>query len=471
MMMSATNSDVVDTACSAVLHRDLKLAPSRVVSSSGLYIQFDNGRRILDATGGAAVSCIGHGDERVIEAITIQAKALDYCHTMFYSCPSAEDLCQQLIQSTGGQMARAFIVCSGSEAMEAAMKLSRQYFLELPTPEPSRTHFIARRESYHGTTLGALSVGGHVGRRKGYEPILMQNVSHVSPCNAYRYKLDDESTAEYVDRLAQELDAEFQRVGAHKVCAFIAETVVGAALGCVPAVEGYFKAMKAVCDKYGALFVLDEVMCGMGRTGTMHAWEQEGVVPDIQTLGKGLGGGYAPIAGVLVGHRVIRVLEKGSGRFSHGQTYQAHPISCAAAAEVHRIIQGEGLLDNVLRMGKYLESLLKQRLGHHRYVGDIRGRGLFWGIEFVKDKASKTPFDRELDVGMLVHQKGLSLTEDGGIMLYPGAGSVDGILGDHILIAPPYNVTTSQIDLIVDLTVMAIEATFRELEGRIPSNS
>ncbi|ETR97929.1 aminotransferase, class III [Trichoderma reesei RUT C-30] len=470
-MMRETNKDVVDTSCSAVLHRDLKLAPSRVVSSSGLYIQFDNGRRILDATGGAAVSCIGHGDERVIEAITRQAKELDYCHTMFYSCPSAEDLCQQLISSTGGQMARAFIVCSGSEAMEAAMKLSRQYFLELPTPEPSRTHFIARRESYHGTTLGALSVGGHVGRRKGYEPILMQNVSHVSPCNAYRYKLDDESIAEYVERLAKELDAEFQRVGAHNVCAFIAETVVGAALGCVPAVEGYFKAMKAVCDKYGALFVLDEVMCGMGRTGTMHAWEQEGVVPDIQTLGKGLGGGYAPIAGVLVGYRVIRALEEGSGRFSHGQTYQAHPISCAAAAAVHRIIREEGLVDNVLHMGRYLESLLKQKLGHHRYVGDIRGRGLFWGIEFVKDKASKAPFDRELDIGMLVHQKGLSLTEDGGIMLYPGAGSVDGILGDHILIAPPYTVTTSQIDLIVDLTVMAIEAAFGELAGRLPNNS
>ncbi|KAL6871680.1 adenosylmethionine-8-amino-7-oxononanoate aminotransferase-like protein [Trichoderma longibrachiatum] len=470
-MMSETNADVVDTAYSAVLHRDLKLSPSRVVSSHGLYIQFDNGRRILDATGGAAVSCIGHGDERVIEAIAAQARALDYCHTMFYSCPSAEDLCRQLIQSTGGQMARAFIVCSGSEAMEAAMKLCRQYFLELPTPEPSRTHFIARRESYHGTTLGALSVGGHAGRRKGYEPILMRNVSHVSPCNAYRYRMDDESTAQYVERLADELDAEFQRVGAYKVCAFVAETVVGAALGCVPAVEGYFKAMKAVCDKYGALLVLDEVMCGMGRTGTMHAWEQEGVVPDIQTVGKGLGGGYAPIAGVLVGHRVIKALEEGSGRFSHGQTYQAHPISCAAAAEVHRIILGEGLVDNALQMGKYLESLLKQRLGHHRHVGDIRGRGLFWGIEFVNDKAFKTPFDRDLDVAMLVHQKGLSLTEDGGIMLYPGSGSVDGTLGDHVLLAPPYNVTTSQIDLIVNLTVLAIEAAFGELDGRPLSTS
>ncbi|KAL7928623.1 pyridoxal phosphate-dependent transferase [Trichoderma chlorosporum] len=465
-MSAFINAEVVGTNPSAVLHRDLKQNPFKIVSSSGLYLHFDDGREILDATGGAAVSCIGHCDQRVIDAIAAQAKTLDYCHTMFYSCPSAEDLCQQLITSTNGRMAKAFIVCSGSEAMEAAMKLCRQYFLELPTPEPSRIHFIARRESYHGSTLGALSVGCHVGRRAVYEPLLMQNISHVSPCNAYRYKTDDESIEEYVVRLAKELDDEFQRLGPQKVCAFVAEPVVGAALGCVPAVEGYFKAMKAVCDKYGALLVLDEVMCGMGRTGTIHAWEQEGVVPDIQTIGKGLGGGYAPIAGLLIGHRVINTLEGGSGRFSHGQTYQAHPISCAAAAEVYRIIQREGLVHNVSLMGKYLESLLKQKLGHHRYVGDIRGRGLFWGIEFVKDRDSKTPFDRNLDVAMLVHQKGLCLSENNGILLYPGNGTVDGKFGDHILLAPPYNVTTNHIDSIVDFTVKAIEAAFEELADR-----
>ncbi|KAL7949185.1 pyridoxal phosphate-dependent transferase [Trichoderma barbatum] len=466
-MSAVTNSEAVDANTSAVLHRDLKQVPFRVISSSGFYLQFDDGRRILDATGGAAVSCIGHGDLRVIDAITAQAKTLDYCHTMFYSCPSAEDLCKQLITSTNGQMAKAFIVSSGSEAMEAAMKLCRQYFIELSIPEPSRTHFIARRESYHGTTLGALSVGCHLGRRAIYEPILMKNISHVSPCNAYRNKMGNESIAEYVARLAKELDDEFQRVGSQNVCAFIAEPVVGAALGCIPAVEGYFKAMKAVCDKYGALLVLDEVMCGMGRTGTMHAWEQEGVVPDIQTIGKGLGGGYAPIAGLLVGHRVIKTLENGSGRFSHGQTYQAHPISCAAAAEVHRIMQSEDLVHNASRMGKYLGSLLKQKLGHHRYVGDIRGRGLFWGIEFIKDKDSKAPFDRELDIAMLVHQKGLGLTESNGILLYPGSGTVDGKLGDHILIAPPYNVTTGHVDLIVNLAVTAIEAAFEELADQL----
>ncbi|RFU79731.1 plp-dependent transferase [Trichoderma arundinaceum] len=462
-MTVVTKAEAVEAKSSAVLHRDLKHDPFRVVSSSGFYLQFDDGRKILDATGGAAVSCIGHGDQRVVEAISAQAKTLDYCHTMFYSCPSAEDLCQKLIESTNGRMAKAFIVCSGSEAMDAAMKLCRQHFMELPVPEPSRTHFIARRESYHGTTLGALSVGCHVGRRAMFEPVLMQNISHVSPCNAYRNKMSSESTEEYVSRLARELDDEFQLAGPQKVCAFIAETVVGAALGCVPAVEGYFKAMKAVCDKYGALLVFDEVMCGMGRTGTMHAWEQEGVIPDIQTIGKGLGGGYAPIAGLLVGHRVISTLENGTGRFSHGHTYQAHPISCAAAAEVQRIIQKERLVANAFRMGKYLESLLKQKLGHHNNVGDIRGRGLFWGIEFVKDKATKAPFDRELDVGMRVHQKGLSLNANHGILLYPGSGSVDGKLGDHILIAPAYNVTMSHIDEIVDLTVQAVEAAFEEL--------
>lgn len=360
-------------------------------------------------------------------------------------------------------MAKAYIVCSGSEAMEAAMKLCRQYFMELPTAQPQRTRFIARKQSYHGTTIGALSMGGHVGRREMYEPILSPNISHVSPCNAYRGKLSDESTSAYVGRLAKELDDEFQRVGPDTVCAFVAEPVVGAALGCTPAVEGYFKAIKYVCDKYGALLVMDEVMCGMGRTGTMHAWEQEGVVPDIQTIGKGLGGGYAPVAGLLAGHRVINTLREGSGRFSHGQTYQAHPVSCAAALQVQQIIQQEGLLDNVTNMGRYLERCLKQRLGNHRYVGDIRGRGLFWGIEFVKDKVTKAPFDRKLDICMAIHNRGLSLSSNKGILVYPGNGTADGVLGDHILIAPAYTVTREQINLIVDLTVTAIEATFADL--------
>lgn len=287
----------------------------------------------------------------------------------------------------------------GSEAVEAALKLARQYFLELPTPQPQRTKFIARLPSYHGTTLGALSAGGHVSRRRPFEPLLSKNTSHVSPCYAYRGKRNGESDADYVSRLAAELDAEFQRVGSENVCAFIAEPVVGAvgscfsfhktivsanllfqALGCVPAVPGYFPAMKAVCEKYGALLILDEIMSGMGRCGTLHAWEQEDVVPDLQTIGKGLGGGYAPVSGLLIGDHIVQAIDKGTGAFCHGQTYQGHPISCAAALAVQKTIQEESLLENVRNMGAYLESQLRRRLEDHPNVGDIRGRGLFWGV-------------------------------------------------------------------------------------------
>ena len=266
--------------------------------------------------------------------------------------------------------------------MEAAIKLSRQYFLELSPPQPQRFRFIARKESYHGTTLGALSMSGHLARRGLFEPVLIpaDTISRVSACNAYHGRKQSESTSAYVARLAQELDIEFERVGPDSVCAFVAEPIVGAALGCVPAVPGYFKAMKAVCDKYGALLIFDEVMCGMGRSGTLHAWEQEGVVPDLQTIGKGLGGGYAAIAGVLVGQRVVHALEKGTGAFAHGQTYQGHPIACAAALEVQRIITEERLVENVAKLGARLERSLKDRLGGHPNVGDIRGKGLFWGV-------------------------------------------------------------------------------------------
>ena len=371
--------------------------------------------------------------------------------------------------------------------MEAAIKLCRQYFLELSPPQPQRIRFIARKESYHGNTLGALSMSGHLGRRTLFEPILIpsNNISRVSACNSYRGMKGDESISAYVTRLAEELDAEFQRVGPDTVCAFVAEPVVGAALGCVPAVPGYFQAMKKVCDQYGALLVFDEIMCGMGRSGTVHAWEQEGVVPDMQTIGKGLGGGYAAVAGVLVGPRVVRALEQGSGAFAHGQTYQGHPVACAAGLEVQRIISEESLVVNVAKQGVYLERLLKERLADHPNVGDIRGKGLFWGvrlsspphpllplhagvdvsfqIEFVKNKATKEAFDRKLCVAMAVHNKGMH--PDYSISLYPGTGTADGMVGDHVLLAPAYNISPADVELIVDLTARAVEDVFRGLDG------
>lgn len=445
----------------SVLHRSLHLDPLQCASASGFYLTLSTGQRILDATGGAAVSCLGHAHPRVLAKMTAQLSQVTYCHSLTFSTPVAEDLATELIAGTDHQMSRAFIVSSGSEAMEAAMKMARQYFIELEGPATPRINFIARRESYHGTTLGALSMSGHVARRALFEPLLMHNVSRVNACNAYRGQRVGEDDAAYIARLAQELDNEFARVGAGSVCAFVAEPVVGAALGCVPAVPGYFAAMRKVCDKHGALLILDEVMSGMGRTGSLHAWQQESVVPDIETIGKGLGGGYAPIAGLLVNKKVVDALAGGSGAFSHGQTYQGHPLACAAALEVQRVIREERLVENVQRMGRLLESLLRRGLETHKYVGDIRGRGLFWGIEFVKDKATKAPFDPRRGVAMAVHE--LGLRPEYSISLYPGSGTVDGKAGDHILIAPAYNVGEEDIERIADLTCRVIKDYFNIL--------
>ncbi|OAA68538.1 exocyst complex protein exo70 [Niveomyces insectorum RCEF 264] len=452
---------------SAVLHRQLRDRFPVIERGEGKYLILDDGRAILDASGGAAVACIGHGDRRVADAVLNQMQTVAYCSTIFYTSRVCEQLCQHLVDSTDGHMARAYIVSSGSEAMEAALKLARQYFLEKETPEPNRTRFISRTRSYHGITLGALSVGGHRMRRQYFEPMLPVNTSRVSPCFAYRGKQKTgakiESDDAYVARLTNELDAEFQRVGPATVCAFVAEPVVGAALGCVPSVPGYFKAVQAVCRKYGALLILDEVMCGMGRTGTMHAWQQEGVAPDIQTIGKCLGGGYQPVAGVLASHGVIDALTKGTGSFVHGHTYQGHPVTCAAALAVQRIVADENLIANVRDLGAVLSERLVQRLGHHPNVGDIRGRGFFWGIEFVRDKASAQPFPAGDHVAMEVAELGLQRAYS--IAVYPGSGTVDGVCGDHIILAPPYNATRKDIDTIVDMVARLVEDYFAAKNG------
>ncbi|KAI9932281.1 hypothetical protein ASPWEDRAFT_39839 [Aspergillus wentii DTO 134E9] len=446
---------------SAMLHRDTRFIPKKAISSKGSYIYLEDGQKFLDSTGGAAVSCLGHGNEQVNQAIVDQIKQISYCHTAFFGTQVSEDLASFMVDSTGGKLTKLFVVSSGSEAIEASLKLARQYFLELPSPQPQRTRFIARLPSYHGATLGALSAGGHVLRRQPFEPILSQNTSHISPCYAYRDKKEGESDGDYVARLAAELDAEFQRVGPETVCAFLAEPVVGASMGCVPAVPGYFPAMKAVCERHGALFILDEIMSGMGRCGTLHAWEQEDVVPDIQTIGKGLGGGYAPVAGILIGDNVVQVLDKGSGVFRHGQTYQGHPVSCAAALEVQRVIKKEGLVENVRKMGAYLESGLKSRLGSHPNVGDIRGKGLFWGIEFVKDKQTKEPFPVEASIAFLLQETALKPAYS--ISLYGATGCVDGVRGDHVILSPPYNVSKEEIDIIVDTTARVINDVFTKI--------
>ncbi|HZD26093.1 MAG TPA: aspartate aminotransferase family protein [Alphaproteobacteria bacterium] len=441
---------------SHVFHRHTETALPVVDRGEGIHIYDRDGRRYIDATGGAAVSCLGHGHPAVTAAIKAQLDRIAFAHTAFFTNEAAETLADRLVAKAPAGIDRVYYVSGGSEAIEAALKLARQYFLEIG--QPQRQHFIARWQSYHGNTLGALAVGGNVWRRKPFEPLLMQT-THISPCFAYRGRLPEESEEAYGLRVAGELEAAIQALGPDSVAAFVAETVVGATAGAVTAVPGYFKRVREICDRHGVLLILDEVMCGMGRTGSLFACEQEGVAPDIIAVAKGLGAGYQPIGAMLVQGRIFEAIRAGSGFFQHGHTYMAHPAACAAALAVQDAIEGDNLLDNVRRQGSHLQAALQDRFGNHRHVGDIRGRGLFQAIELVADRTVKTPFDPALQLHAKIKRAAMAR----GLMCYPMGGTVDGRQGDHVLLAPPFIVEAGQVEEIVALLGEAVDAALAEI--------
>jgi adenosylmethionine-8-amino-7-oxononanoate aminotransferase len=434
-----------------VFYRQPKHDYPIAVRGEGTLIIDRDGKRYLDASGGAAVSCLGHDHPRVIEAIQAQVARLAYAHTSFFTSEPAEALADHLIERAPEGIDRVYYVSGGSEAVEAALKMARQYFIEIGQPE--RTRFIARRQSYHGNTLGALSVGGNAARRRQFQPLLI-DVAHVSPCYPYRDQRASETAEAYGARLAAELDQTIQELGPETVIAFVAEPVVGATMGAVPPVPGYFRAVREICDRYGMLLILDEVMCGMGRTGTLFACEQEAVRPDLVTIAKGLGAGYQPIGATLVSRAIYEAIVAGSGFFQHGHTYMAHPTACAAGLAVQQTIVEEQLLGRVRQQGARLHAMLVERLGAHRHVGDIRGRGLFIGLELVAERASKRPFAPERRLHARVKSEALAR----GLMCYPGGGTIDGTRGDHVLLAPPYVVSDADLEAIVDRLAAAIDA-------------
>ena len=426
-----------------LLHRQIHHRYPQAVSGQGVYLFDRNGKRYIDASSGAAVSCLGHQHPRVLAAMHEQLDQLAYAHTSFFTSPAAERLGDELLEHAPAGMSHVYLVSGGSEAVEAALKMARQYFVE--RGEPGRRHFIARRQSYHGNTLGALGVGGNAWRRKQFAPLMVD--SHfIDPCYAYRLRGADESPEDYGRRAADQLEAKILELGAENVIAFIAEPVVGATLGAVPAVPGYFSRIRKICDRHGILLILDEVMCGMGRTGTLHACEQENIVPDLMTVAKGLGGGYAPIGATFVGRHIFDAIASGSGMFQHGHTYVGHPLACAAALAVQQVIRTEDLLKNVNARGRQLGEALQARFGRHPHVGDIRGRGLFWGLELVADRRKKTSFDPAEKLHARIRTEAM----ERGLLVYPMGGTIDGRLGDHVLIAPPFICTPEIIDAIVE---------------------
>ena len=436
---------------SQVFHRNPRNDYPVAVGGDGPYIIDGNGKRYLDACGGAAVSCLGHSDREVIEAIKAQLDQLPFAHTSFFTNRPMEALAGELIENAPAGIERAYFCSGGSEAVEAALKLARQYFVEIG--QPQRRRVIARLQSYHGNTLGALATGGNLWRRKQFEPLLVE-VSHVAPCYTYRGKRNGEDDAAYGRRLVLELEEEIQRLGPDRVIAFVAETVGGATLGCVTPVPGYFEGVRAVCDKHGILLILDEVMCGMGRCGTLYTCEQERVVPDLICIGKGLGAGYQPIGALLASARIYDAVVGGSGFFQHGHTYTGHATACAAALAVQRAFRSRDLLARVRERGAGLEKRLRQCFGEHPNIGEIRGRGLFWALELVEDRASKRPFDAKRKINARLKLKAL----DNGLMCYPMGGSLDGVAGDHVMLAPPYIVSEAQLDEAVEKLARSVDA-------------
>ena len=443
---------------SNIFPRHTKQTLPKAVRGEGCYLFDETGKSYLDGSGGAAVSCLGHNDQDIINAIKEQTVNLAYAHTAFFTSEPAEELASILSKKAPKGLDKVYFVSGGSEAIEAAIKLARQYYVECG--ENQREHIIARRQSYHGNTLGALAVGGNIWRRKQFAPLLI-NINHIVPCYEYIMRNNQETAFDYGQRAAQELEDEILRVGQKKVMAFIAEPVVGATLGAVPAVDGYFKKIREICNKYGVLLILDEVMCGMGRTGHLFACEADNIAPDILCIAKGLAAGYQPIGAMMCTSEVYNAISSGSGFFQHGHTYLGHPVATAAGNAVLKKLTTEGMMEGVVKKGRSLSLALENIFSQNPHIGNIRGRGLFQGIELVKDYKTKMPFDPKYKLAQKI--KYLAFQE--GLICYPMSGTRDGQFGDHILLAPPFIIKGDQIDELVTKLSRAVNHALKETKS------
>lgn len=444
--------DPAHSAPTSVLHRQLDKAYPRAVSGQGAFLYDASGKDYLDASGGAAVCALGHGHPRVIEAIKAQLDTLAYAHSAFFTTDPAEELADWLVQRSPSGPGRVMFVSGGSEAVEAAVKLARQVHYE--RGDTGRVHFIARRQSYHGNTLGALALGHHPARRAPYEGLVSQfPVSRIAPCYAYRHQHADETAEEYGLRAAAELEAEILRIGAERVAGFVAETVSGSSIGAAPPAPGYLAHVRRICDKYGVFLILDEVMSGMGRTGHLFACAEDGVSPDFVAVAKGIGAGYQPIGAMLAREEHVQTIAQGSGALAHGHTYMAHAAACAGALAVQKVVEEDDLLAHVRARGAQLRILLLERFGDHANVGDIRGRGLFLAMEFVADREGKTPLDPRRKFAVTLKDVAM----ENGLICYPASGTADGVAGDHVLLAPPFNISQDELTLLVERLDRSIE--------------
>ena len=439
---------------SALFPRNFRKDFPVAVRGEGCWIISADGRRFLDAAGQAAVVSIGHGVAEIGRAMAEQSAQIAFAHTSQFHSEAAEKLASRLLALAPANFrrgGRVYFTSGGSEATETAIKLARQYHLE--RGDSGRFRIVSRRQSYHGSTLGAMTVSGNVMRRAPYQPLLAE-WGHIAPCFCYHCPFD-KKFPECGIACAEDLQSFLQREGAASVAAFIFEPVVGATLGAAVPPEGYAGRIVQICSEHGILLIADEVMSGMGRTGKPFAVQHWNVEPDMILAGKGIASGYAPLGAVLVAPNVVAALERGSGAFQHGFTYQAHPVATAAGNAVLDYIESHQLFDRVQPAGETLRASLAP-LASHQHVGGIRGLGLLVGIEFVKNKAAREPFPKEENMAERIRQAALAEN----ILTYPTQGCVDGLRGDHILLAPPFIVTREECELIAKGLQSALQRVF-----------
>ena len=437
----------------AVFYRGVTSDYPRASHSEGMYIYDEKGKEYLDMSGGAAVSCVGHQHPRVVEALCEQVKSMSFAHTAFFSNGPQEQLAKMLAAKFGEPGAKVYFTSGGSEANETAFKIAWQYWRA--KGQPSKQKIISRVHSYHGNTYGALSISGNPVRRRVMGDLLL-DWPRIDPCYAYRNQQPGETANAYALRAANSLEEMILRQGAETIAAFIVEPVVGASLGVVPAVPGYFKRIAEICKTHDILLIADEIMCGTGRTGTFFAHEQEGFLPDIVTLAKGIAGGYQPLAATITRSHIYEIFVTRGKGFEHGHTYVGHASACAAGLTVLNVIKEENLLQNVKTQGDLLQKELDMAFADHPHIGDIRGRGLFRGLEIVADKRTKRPFPDEMKITRRLKRA----TMKHGLICYPGGGSFQDNLGSHILLAPPFIVQPNHIEQAVDKLRLIFEDVF-----------
>lgn len=421
----------------------------------GIYLYDEQGKEYLDGSSGAVTASIGHGVQEIIHAMMEQAHKVSFVYRSQFSTSVAETLAKKMSEISPGDLHWSFFVNSGSEAIETAMKIAIQYWQE--QGKGTKQKFISRWMSYHGITIGALSASGHIQRRGRFEALLEQYPIISSP---YYYRdITNQSIEACDDFYADELEREILRVGSENIAAFIAEPIVGAAGGALTPSAEYFQKMKEVCDRYDILFIADEVMTGLGRTGKMFAMEHFHVVPDLMATGKGMSGGYTPIAATVVSKKVMEPILHGSKFIMSGHTFSANPQSAATALAVIEYIEKNNLVEKSAKNGLYLKEKLKRLAETSDIIGDIRGKGLFIGVEFVKNKITKEPFPRAMDVLNQIVQTNFKE----GLLVYPANAGTDGINGDAIILAPPLTITKEEIDELIARFARSLQKIESEL--------